>query len=295
MTAGSMGVGPSVSIGCPVYNGEALIEQALDSLLAQDHKDFELIISDNGSSDGTQRICEAYAARDTRIVYHRSDVNRGAVWNFNRVFQLSRGLFFMWGAHDDLWHPAFVSRCVEWLRADPAAAICHSYAQPFLRSGEPVGETYAGWVNDGATAEARWRTVTRDWRLCAATYGLMRRSIAARTRLLQIAPAADLIFIAEMSIHGTIIQVPEVLQWKRVPDPDRRYHTPQSMLAYLGHPRPRPGMLRLQVSWQLLRGLRHARLGVWRTGRMAWIAIVSYVAKRYWLIDLKEWAAAWVR
>src|SRR3989442_1198286 len=97
---------PLVSIGLPIYNGERYLRQALDSLLSQAYENFELIVSDNASDDATPEICAAYAARDARIKYFRAPTNMGAVWNFNRVFELAGGEFFMWAAHDDLWHPS---------------------------------------------------------------------------------------------------------------------------------------------------------------------------------------------
>lgn len=91
---------PLVSIGMPVYNGEKYIRQALDSLLAQDYGHFELIISDNASTDGTPEICREYAARDSRIAYYRNQENMGAAWNFKRVLDLAAGEYFMWLPHD---------------------------------------------------------------------------------------------------------------------------------------------------------------------------------------------------
>ena len=86
----------------PVYNGAKFIRQTLDSILAQTFTDFELIISDNGSTDGTDTICSEYAQSDNRIRYYPNSVNRGAAWNYNRVFELARGIYFKWAAHDDL-------------------------------------------------------------------------------------------------------------------------------------------------------------------------------------------------
>jgi len=102
---------PKVSIGVPVYNGGPFIHQALDSLLAQTFTDFELIISDNASTDETEKICKQYEKKDIRIRYVRQSQNRGALWNFNFVLQEAQGEYFMWAAADDLWLPTFVSEC----------------------------------------------------------------------------------------------------------------------------------------------------------------------------------------
>lgn len=94
---------PVVSIGMPVYNGAKYIHEALDSLLAQTFTDFELVISDNASTDDTQAICEEYTRRDLRIRYVRQMVNKGALANFQFVLDQARGKFFMWAAADDRW------------------------------------------------------------------------------------------------------------------------------------------------------------------------------------------------
>lgn len=94
---------PKVSIGMPVYNGEKYIREALDSLLAQTFTDFELIISDNCSTDNTQEICREYATKDSRIRYARQSRNIRAISNFEFVLQESSSDFFMWAASDDIW------------------------------------------------------------------------------------------------------------------------------------------------------------------------------------------------
>ena len=104
---------PRVSIGMPVFNGENYLAEALDSLLTQTFSDFELIISDNASTDKTEEICRAYAVRDQRIRYFRNQENLGASRNYNRVFELSSGEYFKWAAHDDLCAPEFLGRCVD--------------------------------------------------------------------------------------------------------------------------------------------------------------------------------------
>ena len=103
---------PTVSIGMPVYNGGKYIRDALDSLLAQTFTNFELIISDNASTDRTEQICREYADRDARIQYVRQPVNRGATANFQFVLDEAAGEYFMWAAYDDYWKPHFIAHAL---------------------------------------------------------------------------------------------------------------------------------------------------------------------------------------
>ena len=92
---------PQVSIGMPIYNAEKYLKEAIDSLLSQSFKDFELIISDNASTDSTHDICMEYAKKDHRIRYVRQSQNIGAWSNFQYVLDESQADYFMWAAHDD--------------------------------------------------------------------------------------------------------------------------------------------------------------------------------------------------
>lgn len=101
---------PTISIGMPVYNGEMFIKEALDSLLVQSFRDFELIISDNASTDATAKICREYAEADSRVRYFRQDTNIGAAANFKFVLEQSSGDYFMWAASDDKWSPDWLEQ-----------------------------------------------------------------------------------------------------------------------------------------------------------------------------------------
>jgi glycosyltransferase involved in cell wall biosynthesis len=126
---------PKVSIGMPVYNGEEFIREALDSLLAQTFDDFELIISDNNSSDLTQEICLEYATKDNRIKYIRQSQNVGAILNFNAVLQKASGLYFMWAADDDFWRPSFIEKCLNFLEQNQDYNIVFSKYDVLGRKG----------------------------------------------------------------------------------------------------------------------------------------------------------------
>src|SRR5690606_17925003 len=112
-----------VSIGVPVYNGEKYIAETLDSLLAQSLTDFEIVGSDNASTDSTAEICRSYQKKDSRIRYFRNDRNIGAAPNFNRVVELAAAPLVHCGACDDLYHPRFLESCVEALARDPGLVL----------------------------------------------------------------------------------------------------------------------------------------------------------------------------
>jgi glycosyltransferase involved in cell wall biosynthesis len=117
---------PLVSIGMPVYNGARYIRRALDSLLAQDYEKFEIIISDNASTDQTPKILEQYASKYPHLRIYTQLENVGAEENFIVVLKLARGEYFMWAAHDDYWLPTFVSTLVNELNNhhDSGGAMC---------------------------------------------------------------------------------------------------------------------------------------------------------------------------
>ena len=280
---------PLVSIGMPVYNGENYVREALDSLLAQDYENFELIISDNASTDATEEICREYEKRDSRIIYHRASKNRGASWNFNRVLELGKGEFFMWAAHDDLWHPTFISKCVEALRGDSGAVVCHSQGQNITTDGKPVGEPYKNCFNHETTKRARWSRTHQNWSLHAAIYGLMKTETAKKVLPLDTYASADLIFIAQISLYGKIIQIPETLQFNRLPPFDvARYQSPEAMMEYLGATRIKKiRMHRFQVMIKCIDALRHHNLPAADFLKLSGDVFYIYLGSQF-IIDVKE-------
>lgn len=115
-----------LSIGMAVHNGEKTLKKAIDSILGQSFHEFELIISDNQSTDGTEKICREYAKVDRRIRYIRQPFNIGAAQNFKFVFEQAGGDFFMWAACDDVRSPDFLNENVNFLESNPdyVASTC---------------------------------------------------------------------------------------------------------------------------------------------------------------------------
>jgi glycosyltransferase involved in cell wall biosynthesis len=201
---------PKVSIGLPVYNGAAFLKETLDSLLAQTLDDFELLISDNASTDSTAEICATYAQRDSRIHFHRNARNLGASRNYGIVFERARGRYFKWASHDDVCLPTFLARCAEVLDADPGVVLCYTAADVI----DEAGARLARWGNHPELAAPDPIERLRGAHLLAETlpiWGLMRREALAKTRLLGNYPGHDRPLLAEMALHGRFHEVPEPL------------------------------------------------------------------------------------
>ena len=240
----------------PLYNSAQYVREALDALLAQDYPNFELIISDNASTDATEDICREYAARDGRIRYARAESNMGAVWNFRRVFELSRGEYFMWASFDDLRAPQYLSRCVAALEARPEAVMCCTDIQIIDEDGRAVAEVDfpLGSRMAGRDVWQRVRAIARSlyW---YDFYGLMRRRVLAATRLPQPSWGFDVVLMMEMCLRGEVLLVPEKLFFYRV----IKGKTGQQAAATLGPANNARG--RVSINWgqmvaELWRGIR---------------------------------------
>src|SRR6476660_1322062 len=107
----------------PVYNGERFVDAALRSIRAQSFGDFELIVSDNASEDGTLEIVREHERDDERIRLIANDANRGAAWNYERVFADCSSPYFKWAAADDMLAPECVERSLELLEASEPSVI----------------------------------------------------------------------------------------------------------------------------------------------------------------------------
>lgn len=205
------------TIGVPVYNAARYLRGALDALLAQDYPDFELIISDNCSTDETGEICREYAARDPRVRLYRAERNMGPIWNFLRVYKLARGEFFMWAAYDDLRHPQYLSRCVEALHANPRAIACFSGFKLINEDGDDVTDVFPGRVVQpvGATAAERIRALAQStyW---IDIYALFRTPALEGSSIESPIWGADVVALCELCLKGDVVSVPEPLFSYRV-------------------------------------------------------------------------------
>jgi glycosyltransferase involved in cell wall biosynthesis len=199
-----------VTIGMPVYNGENFIEDALNSLINQTFDNFEIIISDNASTDRTESICKKYASKYEFIRYFSAEQNVGPAKNYNRVFELANGEYFKWAAHDDMCEPEFLRKCVDALDSDPSAVLCYSDVNVINSKGESVEHYQCKRDTDSKNLINRFRTLRFEHR-CYQIFGLIRTDVLRKTPLIGNYAHGDGVLLVRLALMGHFQKIPEYL------------------------------------------------------------------------------------
>lgn len=199
-----------LTFGIPVYNGERYLGPALRSVQEQDLDDIVIVISDNGSTDGTRDICLAAAAEDSRIRYHRYDTNRGGIWNYQNVMSLCDTELFSWMAADDIKLPPFARVSIEALDESGPETV---FSCPRTRIIDGAGVIYED-LNDahlGLDADAAHLRVRNMLRAQAShpMYGVIRMSALERTRGIRSVLGDDMVLLVELLCAGRMATAPE--------------------------------------------------------------------------------------
>jgi glycosyltransferase involved in cell wall biosynthesis len=195
---------PKISIGLPVYNGEDYLAQTLESLLSQTWEDFELIISDNGSSDSTPEIIQKFVGEDARIKAFRSDQNLGAWRNLNKVFAEGNGEFFVFVSHDDLYEPQFLETAMATLEKDPDALGCYARTEVIDAAGEQIKIVENDWRFDSALPSERVAAAV-FFAPPVIAFGVYRRSVLEQTSLFEPYSGSDRTFAIELALAGRLL------------------------------------------------------------------------------------------
>lgn len=194
-----------MSVGLPVYNGEATITRAIESILHQDYPNIELVISDNGSTDRTIEILGELTRNHTNIRVHRSSVNRGWTWNANQVFELSRGEYFLWAADDDFYEFNFISSAIKKLESYPSAVMCHPKTKSIVEGSDEIIwrsslVTFSGMID----VRERYKETIQNFP-AVAFYGVYRSKLLRSVGTLANIIGSDVVFMQKLSLYGGFI------------------------------------------------------------------------------------------
>jgi glycosyltransferase involved in cell wall biosynthesis len=196
----SPGDGPLVSIGIPTYSRAAKLERAVDSVLGQSYANLEVVISDNASEDGTEAFCRELCAREPRVRYLRSPVNRGPTANFNTVIDELRGDYAMLLSDDDWLDPDYVATCLAELRRAPELVLACGIGR-YLRDGDVVrGGVEMRLAQD--SPHARVLAYVRDVDENGLFYGLMARAVMRHAAPLRNVLGNDWLLAAAIAVQG---------------------------------------------------------------------------------------------
>ena len=205
---------PRLSIGLPVYNGEKYLAESLAALLGQTYDDFELIISDNASTDSTPEICRRFAKQDSRIRYIVQPRNIGQIPNHNFVVREARGELFKWASDDDLYARDLLRRCIDSLDEDPQVVLAHSRTAMIDSAGTVTMPFDYHVAVNAVQAPERFRSMLFDgWD--DYTYGVVRTKVLRRTALHGSYHFADRTIVTELGLHGPFYQIPDYLHFRR--------------------------------------------------------------------------------
>jgi glycosyltransferase involved in cell wall biosynthesis len=201
-------------VGLPVYNGQNYLSESIEALLGQSYEDFELIISDNASTDDTADICHHYEKEDSRIRYFRQEHNIGGAPNHNFLVEQARGELFKWASHDDLYGRDLLTRCVDALEEFPHVILAHSWTALIDASGAITQAVRYPLATSSPSAPERFRSLLYE-NGGDDDGGVIRMDVLRRAPLLASYHRSDRTLVAGIALYGPFYQVPDWLYFRR--------------------------------------------------------------------------------
>jgi glycosyltransferase involved in cell wall biosynthesis len=261
-----MSMVPRLSIGLPVYNSSTYVAESIEALLGQTFEDFELIISDNASTDNTGDICRSYGKLDSRVRYFRQRRNIGLAPNHNFCVMKAKGELFKWGAGDDLYARDLIGKCVAALDENPKVVLAHSWTAMIDGKGAVFQANEYPLATSASRAPERFRSILNDSG-GDDDGGVMRKAVLLRTAMKESYHHADRTIIAELVLHGPFYQVPDWLYFRR-DHPDRAERAHPGVRARCANMDPKRGnrwlnpvpRLLAEYIWAYIRMIRSAPL-----------------------------------
>lgn len=200
---------PLATIGIPSYNRRRSLERSLQTALGQDYDNFEVLVCDNASTDGTQEFVENHLKKDSRLRYIRHPENKGPLFNFKSALESARGVYFLWLGSDDRIDPNYLKHCIAHLQRNPDHVLVsgriHYYKGGKFLFEEPQVNIHQAGIH-GRVAEF-YRSIGCN----GVTYGVGQKSDFLRIPFTQ-SMGWDWLFVAGLaglgkiqSVDGTII------------------------------------------------------------------------------------------
>ncbi len=285
MTGGQVSSAPLVSVGIPVFNGEATIRETLESVLNQTYKNLEVLVYNNGSTDGTEAVVLDIARRDARVTCRSGDANQGVSRSFNETFRMSTGPYFMWVASDDQLDVLFVESGVALLEANPSIGASVPIVEAYLEGHEGLvyEVRFQGFEPDKPTLEKLIRSIRELPGTCI--YGLFRSEVLERSELWTPVYMSDVALVQELALRTAIVCNAD--QRLRYNMSDRWKTTAEELSLFVGDKLPR-GLV--PPAFLLLRE-RIRRLGTVAPTRRRWVLYSAVViCAEMWRLG---WRALW--
>jgi hypothetical protein len=198
----------TVSIGIPTFNRASQLARAVASCRAQTYPSLAIIVSDNASTDDTERLCRQWQREDPRLTVIRQPRNIGRELNFRAVLDQATSEYFMWLSDDDWLDPDYVASCIAGFDAHPASSIVLGSARYSLASGEAKEELPVPLSQPDPAA--RVVAFLRGVGFNVEHYGVMRREAMLQCQY-PVTLAGDWFFVSQMVVLGPVVAVPSVV------------------------------------------------------------------------------------
>jgi glycosyltransferase involved in cell wall biosynthesis len=253
---------PAAVIAAPLFNKADYLRRALESLLAQSHENFALLLVDDASTDETPAIVESFVARDARVFSYRNAKRLGMIGNKRNCFALARELFpdapyFAWGSDHDLWRTDWLAALIAALDGSPHAVLAYPKSIRIDEHGAVIRRPWEFETAGLTEPRQRLRASCEGVVSGSMVYGLYRADALARVGVMRDVLEPDRLLLLELSLLGEFVQLPEVL-W------ERRFRGLASL------PRQRASLFADNAPW-------YTRLTPWLAH--AWIMFWSYAVR----------------
>ncbi len=203
---------PRVTIGMPVFNTEAYLAEAIESVLSQTVTDWRMIISDNASDDGTTEIAEKYAELDDRISVLKNEVNRGQSFNFRNCFEPTTTPYFMWLSGDDRLEPDYLQLCLAELETDSHLIGAYTSAVAIdsdSQSAGPFGDGENNHLRESSSPSERFNMAIFELP-ALVFFALYRSDVLRASNLLAPFVGSDRVLLAELALAGPTRKVDDI-------------------------------------------------------------------------------------